>query len=88
MSTKTTDILDRIKNERDRQNSLHGSEMDSKNSPGDWVSMVGHYLMKDVRRNGVYPSKENYEDSLIKAAAVIVAALEHTEIMENRKELI
>lgn len=81
------DIIERIRAERQRQADLPGSEWDSTNTPGDWVSIVNHYVSSEVRRNGQVPFSEDFEDKLIKAAAVIVAALENLEVMKAREEL-
>lgn len=81
------DIIERIKKERHRQYDLPGSEWDSKNTPGDWVAMISHYVGEEVRRNGVNPKAEDFESSLIKSAAVIIAALQHIDLMKSRDEL-
>lgn len=86
-SLKLEQALRRIREERQRQLDLPGSEWDGKNRPGDWVAIVGHYVYDEVRRNGENPTKEAFEDSLIKAAAVIIAALEHADSMQERGEL-
>jgi hypothetical protein len=85
--TTADDIIQKIKVERQRQFDLPGSEWDSGNTPGDWVAIVGHYVNSEVRRNGIVSSSTDFQDSLIKAAAVIVAALEHIELMRERQEL-
>ena len=85
--SRVDEIVQKIRAERQRQFDLPGSEWDGRNTPGDWVAMVGHYVNAEVRRNGVVPSQESFEDHLIKAAAVIVAAIEHSEIMKERGEL-
>jgi len=76
------DIINRIKIERERQVNLPGIEHDVRNTPNDWTTMTGHYLFEDIKRGQIKPTRENYEDSLIKAAAVIIAALEHCPKME------
>jgi hypothetical protein len=80
-------ILERIADERARQNDLPGSEWDAKNTPGDWVAMITHYVSSEVRRNGIVPETEEFEDNLVKAAAVIIAALENVTTMKQRGEL-
>lgn len=80
-------ILEKILHERDRQVDLPGSEWDSKNTPGDWVAIVTHYVGAEVRRNGMVPDAEEFSDNLIKAAAVILATLENIEVMKARNEL-
>lgn len=94
MSENLETLLERIKQERDRQRSLPGSEFDEKNSVNDWVAIAGHYLNEPAKRKGptshwggVPVSKTDYEDSLIKAAAVIVAALEHADVLKKKGDL-
>lgn len=81
------ELLKLIEAERLRHKDLPGSEWDHNNTPNDWVAIVSHYVANDVRRNGSIPSSEDYKASLIKSAAIILAALEHIEIMKERKEL-
>lgn len=81
------EILKKILEEREKQINRFGSEMDSENTPGDWVSLVIHYASEEVKRNGVAPSSSEFENSLIKAAAIIIAAIEHISIMKGRNQL-
>ena len=87
MSSRLEILLQKIRDERQRQFDLPGSEWDARNTPGDWVAIATHYLSNEVRRNGVAPTQEDFEDNLVKAAAVIIAALEHTGQMRERNEL-
>lgn len=87
MGDRLEQLVERVRQERQRQLDLPGSEWDRKNTPGDWIAIVSHYVAAEVRRNGVVPSREEFEDNLIKAAAVIFAALEYAEVMENRDQL-
>lgn len=84
---KRTGYLDRIKSERERQFNLPGSEWDTRNNPNDFIAIATHYLGEEARRGGNIPSLENFEVALVKAAAVILAALENAEAMRTRKEL-
>lgn len=70
-------ILDMIAKERARQESLPGSEYDQKHSQNDWIAISTMYLSRAASRKHLPTSKEEYQDGLIKAAAVILAALEH-----------
>ena len=88
MSINVDEFITRILAERSRQKDLPGSEWDHKNSPGEWVALISHYTSDEVRRNGISPSKEYFEESLIKAAAVILATLEHIDDMYKREQLI
>lgn len=78
-----TEILERVEAERARQLDVPGSENDVKNTPNEWVALAAHYLTADVRRGGNIPNREMYEESLVKAAAVILAALENTDSMQS-----
>lgn len=78
------DIVARILEERARQFNLPGSEWDATNLPNDWVAIVTHYVAEEVRRGTILPNKTDFEDNLIKAAAVIIAALEHLDTMDNK----
>lgn len=80
-------FLEKVRAERQRNADLPGSEWDVKNTPGDWVAIVTHYVSAEVRRNGVVPEVGEFEDKLIKAAAVIAAALESVNVMKDRGEL-
>jgi hypothetical protein len=82
------EIVEKILAERTRQKELPGSEWDHKNSPGEWVALISHYVCAEVRRNGISPSKEYFQESLIKAAAVILATLEHIDDMYEREQLV
>jgi len=76
--------LERIEHEPSRQYELPGSETDQLNTPNDWVAIVDHYLSENVRRGMSLPNAEAFEDSLIKAAAVILAALDHMDVMKSK----
>lgn len=78
-----SDILARIEAERERQFNLPGSERDVRNTPNEWVAIAGHYLFEEIRRGNNPPDREGYEDSLVKAAAVILAALESVPAMQT-----
>lgn len=78
------EIDDRVRQERERQFNLPGSEYDVRNSPNDWAAIAMHYLAEEVRRGGRVPDADDYIDSLVKAAAVIRAALEHVPAMRSR----
>ena len=83
MSERRTKIIDLILAERERQFNLHGSELDIKNTPNDWVAITTSYLSDAASRKHSNPSSENFSEDFIKAAAVIVAALEHLDVMKS-----
>lgn len=86
-------VIQRIISERDRQRSLPGSEFDLENSVNDWIAIAAGYLTESANRkwaNVHWDSKTNlndFEDSLVKAAAVIVAALEHSKYLREKGNL-
>jgi hypothetical protein len=80
-----TEMVERFIDERIRHFNLPGRELDVTNSPNDWVAIVGRYVFEETRRGAVRPTRENFEDSLIKAVAVIMAALEHCAMMEKNE---
>lgn len=71
------DAVARAIAERTRQYNLPGSELDVRNTPNDWVAIATHYAGENVRRGGNIPNEDDFSDGLIKAVAVIFAALEH-----------
>ena len=83
-----SDILERIKSERERQLDLPGSELDANNTVNDWIAIAGYYLSQEACRATTTQTRQSdFESELIKAAAVIVAALEHSENMKDKGEL-
>lgn len=78
------EIVQLILTERARQFNLPGREFDVTNSPNDWVAIVTSYSSDCVTRNHLKPEFDYYEESLVKAAAVILAALEHMDMMKKK----
>ena len=76
--------MQRILAERERQFNLSGREFDVTYTANDWLAIIGRYVFEEVRRGAVKPHRENFEDCLVKAAAIIVAALEHCPIMDEQ----
>ncbi len=77
MNATREKIFNDISLERDRQFNLPGSEFDQLHSMNDWIAIAGQYLTRCADRKHTQSSKEDQTESLIKAAAVIIAALEH-----------
>lgn len=88
MNERRAALLARIGEERERQFNLPGSEWDARHGPNDWVAIAAHYLGEEVRRGGTIPERESFERALIKAAAVILSALEHADAMQARGVLL
>ena len=86
---KRSELLESIMKERERQVDLPGSEHDANNTPNDWIAIATYYLSQNTRRATMLtpPSSDEYKDDLTKAAAVILAALEHLDSMKEKKNL-
>lgn len=76
-----------LKAERERNKTLPGAEFDATNGPNDWVAIVSKYVSEKSQCKGIIPQAEDFEDSFIKAGAIIIAALEHIEHMKEKKRL-
>ena len=76
-------IISAILDERSRQLDLPRTEYDSQKNPNDWASIAGHYLFENSVRGGSIQDSAEIELSFIKAAAVIIAALEHMKQMKE-----
>ena len=85
MSTEST--LSAIAAERERQKQLWGSEYDLKHGPNDWAAIASSYLNAEVSNKGRSPQSSQWRDAMTKAAAVIVAALEHEDNMCKKGHL-
>lgn len=78
MSEQRQKLLEMISQERARQESLPGSEFDQKHTQNDWIAIATMYLTRAASRKHIPTTKEEFTEELIKAAAVILAALEHS----------
>ena len=87
--SKRSEILEDILKERERQVELSGSEYDVNNSPNDWIAIASYYLSQNTRRATMLtpPLSDDFKNDFTKAAAVILAALEHLESMKDKKDL-
>ncbi len=73
--------------ERERQFALPGTESDYAKSPNDWIATILSIMGEGAERNGIPPSRHDFERAIVKSAAVCLAALEHLDHMTGRKEL-
>lgn len=87
MNQKRQELIQKILEERQRQLNLPGSEYDAKRDPNDWLAISGRYLFGSAFTKNIPPTSEDYADNLIKAAAVILAALENIDKMKELKYL-
>mgnify|MGYP006422601267 CR=1 FL=1 len=76
------DIVAMILDERIRQFELPGSEWDANKTPNDWIAVATHYLTENTNRNSTIPNSDEFEENLIKASAIILAAIEHIKTMK------
>jgi hypothetical protein len=81
--SRRNEFVERIVSERVKHFNLPGSEWDAKNSPNDWIAIATTYLSGSSSRKHTLPLADEFEDDLIKAAAVILAALEHVTGMRE-----
>lgn len=72
-------ILGEVSAERDRQFNLPGSEFDQLHSMNDWIAIAAQYLTRCADRKHTKSDRDEQRESLIKAAAVIIAAVEHLD---------
>jgi hypothetical protein len=87
MTARREEIIAEILAERERQFNLPGSEWDTKNTPNDWLAIAASYCLRGSSRKHTKPQAEAFEEDLIKAAAVILAALEHAAHMKTNGSL-
>jgi hypothetical protein len=84
MHDRRRDIVERIIGERERNFSLPGSETDTLKGVNDWLMTAIFYLSQARQRGAEQTTQLDYEDELVKAAAIILAALEHADFMSSK----
>lgn len=72
-------IFEQISEKRDEHYHLPGSEYDQLHSINDWIAITGQYLTRCADRKHTKSDIKFQRDSLLKAASVIVAAIEHLD---------
>jgi hypothetical protein len=72
-------VLAEISGERDRQYNLPGSEYDQLHNMNDWIAIAAQYLTRSADKKHTKGDPADQRESLVKAAAVIVAAIEHLD---------
>jgi hypothetical protein len=83
MSERRQQLIDKVIAERERQYNTPGSEWDVRNAPNDWIAIAASYLTRATSRKYTKPTSVDFEEDLTKAAAVILAALEHIPSMRS-----
>lgn len=84
---RSEDILAAIAAERQRQFDLPGTESDVQKGPNDWITAIITLLTEGQTRHGIAPTEEEFRRSMVKAAAVALAAIEHTELMSSKNRI-
>ncbi len=79
--------LELVAVERERHFNLRSSETDVRKSPNDWIATICSILGEGVERSGIPLAREDFERTLVKAAAVCVAALDHVDLLAENKHL-
>lgn len=87
MNKKRQELLRLVEEERSRQLNLPGSEYDATRMPNDWLALTGKYLFGSAAAKNMKPSSQDFQDDLVKAAAIIIAALEHIDKMKENNLL-
>jgi hypothetical protein len=80
-------FLSAAKAERTRQFNLPGTESDVTKGPNDWIVTVASLLVEAQTRSGIPPTREEFLDAMVKAVAVVIAAVEHTDLMTAKNKL-
>ena len=78
------EILALIKQERVGQLDQPGAEFDHTKTKNDWTSLTAYYLFETSTRKEKTVSFEEFRESLIKASAIMLAALEHSFNHEDK----
>lgn len=88
------EIIQKIIEERENQLNSPNSSSDYLKTKNDWVAKIGYYLFETSSRNDKHVTFEEFRESLIKAAAIILSALENShehdekvhELLDKLKE--
>jgi hypothetical protein len=80
-------FLDAALAERARHFNLPGTESDVTKGPNDWIVTVASLLVEAKTRSGIPPTREEFFDAMTKAVAVIIASVEHVELMSSKNRL-
>lgn len=83
MSARRQEIVANVLEERERHFNMPNSEWDVRNSPNDWIAIAAAYLTSASTRKHTTPLADDFEGDMIKAAAVILAALENIQSMRS-----
>ncbi|EOR9074305.1 hypothetical protein FOI42_RS04230 [Escherichia coli] len=79
------DIILKITEERQKQIDNPNTLSDTLKTKNDWASLCAYYLFEGATRPDKHVSFDEFRESLIKAGAVILAALETSFALEDEK---
>lgn len=79
------DIILKLTEERQKQIDNPNTLSDTLKTKNDWASLCAYYLFEGASRPDKHVSFEEFRESLIKAGAVILAALETSYALEDEK---
>lgn len=74
-----------IISERDKQAANPNTLSDTQKTKNDWTSLAGYYLFESASRTDKHVTFEEFRESLIKAGAVIIAALETSFALDDEQ---
>lgn len=85
MQNKITreEIIAMIVEERLKQLSNPNSLADNMKTKNDWTGLAGYYLFESASRPDKHVSFDEFRSSLIKSAAVILAAIETSFMLDD-----
>lgn len=87
MEARIDSILATVRAERLRQFEIPGTEHDVEKSANDWIATIASNLTEAASRSGLNPTSEEFERSMVKTAAIAVAAIEYIELMKDKNRL-
>jgi len=82
--TTRDEIIQKIIEEREKQLNGPNSSCDSEKTKNDWVAKIGYYLFETSSRPDKHVTFEEFRESLIKASAIILSALENSYEHDNK----
>lgn len=77
------EIIELIIAERNRQLENPNSSSDYHKTKNDWAALAAYYLFEGASRSDKHVTFEEFRESLIKTAAVLIAALETSYSLED-----
>lgn len=81
----TDEIILMLKEERQKQILSPNTVGDTNKTKNDWTALCAYYLFEGASRHDKHVSFDEFRNSLIKAGAVIIAALETSFALEDEK---